>query len=232
MADKTSANTKPPRKKRKTHPSSTGKVVGVIADQTNWRIKMQTSRLKFDDPQKQVYLAELRLTGRKGRAAQAAGVCGNTVDKHRDSDPDFAEAAAEAVETYNDHIAQHVHDAGTIGDLKPVFYKGKRMTEPILDENGVHLKDPKGELRWRFVEVWEKNYRMLEIEAKRGDPTYRDKTSIDLNTTGGGVILAPAGTTPEEAIARNAELNAASDEVHQRRVAEVEEAKRKVGDPK
>ncbi len=45
-----------PRKKRK-HPqaSTTGKADPQV-DQTNWRVGLQTSRVKFDDAQKAIYL--------------------------------------------------------------------------------------------------------------------------------------------------------------------------------
>jgi len=212
--------------------SSTGKVVDVQADQTNWRQKLQQSRIKFDDPQKDVYVTELREHGLKGRAAEAAGVSPATVTKHASIDPDFSEALDEALGTYRDRISNHVNLAGTVGDLMPIFHKGVRVTEPILNEDGTHALNDKGEPRYQFAEVRQKNYQMLAMEAKRVEPSYREKTTIDLNQSGGGVLVAPAGVTPEEAVERNTELNAESEKAHHARMDEVKAAKAKVGGPK
>ena len=207
--------------------SSTGKVHNVQADQTNWRVKLMQSRIKFDDPQKKIYLAALRKHGRKGLACEAAGVSIRTVLDHRDNDPDFDEAVSAALDTYSDFIAGHVKDAGTVGDLKPIFHQGVRVVEPILNEDGVPLLDAKGNPRYQYAEVYEKSYRMLELEAKRVDPTYRERSTIGVEGLGGGVLLAPAGITPEQAVKEADEANKKADEVHAKRVAAVEgEAKK------
>ena len=76
-----------PRKKRK-HPqaSTTGKADPQV-DQTNWRVGLQTRRIKFDDAQKAIYLHELARNGLKGRSAFIAGVAPQTVNAHIKNDP-------------------------------------------------------------------------------------------------------------------------------------------------
>lgn len=209
-------------KGKKAPPSSTGKVRDVRADQTNWRRRLANSRIKFDDDQKELYLAEMRLHGLKGRSAEVTGVSRQCVQDHRENDPDFDEAVGEAIETYRDYIAANVRERATVGDLKPIFFKGARVIEPILDENGVQQEDAEGKPRWRYAEVYERSDRMLELEAKRVDPTYREKTTIDLQGTGGGVLLAPAGVTPEEEVANNEKLNAEARRAHQERMTAAE----------
>ncbi|MEE8372946.1 MAG: hypothetical protein V3R87_04490 [Dehalococcoidia bacterium] len=188
---KTTPTGRPSR--RGTQPSSTGKK-NPEADQTNWRKKLQQSRLKFDDEQKYIYLEHLAAHGLKGRAAGVSGVCSYTVNKHIKNDPDFEEAVNEAIETYNDTVGDEVRRRGVEGFLKPIFYKGARVIEPILDEDGVQLTTEDGQPRYRYCDVMEHSDRMLELEAKRTNPAYRDKQTIDLNATG-GVLVVPEPTT-------------------------------------
>ena len=125
-----------PRKGVGDYPSSTGKVSNVRADQTNWRRKMQQSRLKFDDDQKERYIECLRATGLKGRAAEFAGVCRQAVQNHRENDPEFVEAADDALEAYRDVVAAEVKRRGVDGWLEPVYHRGQRAMELVLDEDG------------------------------------------------------------------------------------------------
>lgn len=168
------------------------------ADQSNWRKKLQASRIKFDDAQKDVYLKELARTGRKGQAAEAAGVSSQTVANHLDNDPDFSEAFDAALERYKALLTDEVRRRGVEGWTEPVFFKGVRVTEPILDEDGKQVTDEEGSPLLRYVGVQKFDSKLLELEIKRVDPSYRDKAGIDIDTGGGGVIVAPADMTPEE----------------------------------
>lgn len=199
----------PKGKSRKgTQPSSTGKVRNVKADQTTWRVKLQQSRLKFDDEQKALYLTELAQHGLKGRAAQAAGVCPNTVNMHADNDEDFSEARTLAIEEYRDKVVDHV---GTL----------------VLEGIEVRKYDKEGNL---IEERRDFPIPLITLEARRVEPGYRDKQTIDLNTTGaGGVLLAPAGRSPEEAIK---EGEAANEVARKKRDAEAAAAKKKNGNAK
>ncbi len=202
-----------------TQPSSTGKVRNVKADQTTWRTKLQASRIKFDDAQKQRYLACLREQGLKGRAAQAAGVSQQTVNTHRENDPDFDEAVEAALEEYNDLVSGEVGRRGKDGWLEPVFQKGMQALVAVVDpKTGEVLYDKdSGKPRMRLSYIRKFSDRLLELEAKRVNTGYRDKQTIDLNNTGGGVLVAPAGMSPEEAVAEGERAN---EEARKRRAAE------------
>ncbi len=79
---------KQPGKRKGTKGATTTGKKNPKADQTNWRVKLQQSRLKFDDDQKDLYCSELREHGRKNRAARACGVAAATARRHIDNDPD------------------------------------------------------------------------------------------------------------------------------------------------
>jgi len=165
--------------------TSTGRVRKVKADQTTWRTKIQQSRIKFDDVQKKIYLEHLARTGLKGRSALVAGVCARTVGTHLENDPDFAEAYEEANDAYRDKFVDH---ATTLA------HDGIQVTKYDKDGNVIEER---------------KDYpiRLIELELKRVEPTYRDKQQIDLNTNHAGVLVAPAEMTPEAWIAQQEALN-------------------------
>lgn len=200
------AKKKPVEKRKKNgdpHPTTTGKVVNVQADQTNWRNKLQLSRLKFDDSKKDIYIAALADRGKKGMAAEAAGVCLHLVRDHMKNDPDFGEAVENAINTYDDKISEEVRRRGHDGYLEPVYQKGMQALVSVVDpETGEILYDENtGKPRMKLAYIRKYSDRMLELEAKRVNPGYRDKQTIDLNSAGTGVLVAPADMTPEAWIA-------------------------------
>ena len=173
------------KKKTTPPPSSTGKVKDVKADQTNWRKQLQKSRIKFDDDQKDVYLKALAGHGLKGRAAKEAGVCPQTVGDHLANDPDFAAQYAAAVDEYRAKFVDHATSLAYDGIEVKKYNKDGDLIEERRDYP----------------------VRLIELELKRIEPGYRDKQTIDLNATGGGVLVAPADMTPEEWIKRQDEKN-------------------------
>ena len=216
----------PKRKSRKgTQPTSTGKRrPNVVMD--NWLTKLQKSRIKFDDDQAEIYLLELSKYGLKLRAAKAAGVCLQTVANREKNDPDFGIAREEAMETYNDKIGAEVRRRGVDGFEEAIFYKGVRVIEPVLDDDGAQVLNAEGEPTFRYTSVLKFSDRMLEMESKRTNPAYRDKQTIDLNATGGGVLVAPAGMSAEEYIKACEADEAASDKAHEARMAEFKKAQK------
>lgn len=202
------------RKRPGPRESTTGKVHNVKADQTNWRVKLRQSRIKFDDDQKAIYLKALERTGRKGVAAAAADVCPTTAANHIKNDEEFATLSEQALDRYRDRIAAEVYRRGTEGWEEPVYQKGQRVVEPVLDENGVPRVDANGQPVYRLASVRRFDTSLLILEAKRVDATYREKQSLDVTSTGGGVLLAPAGMTPEDYMA---EAEAANREATKKR---------------
>lgn len=183
--NKNKKETRSKDKKPTEFPSSTGLVYNVPVDQTTWRRKLQTSRIKFDDVQKKIYLDALASHGLKGRAAKAAGVSMMTVRDHVENDPDFMEALGHAVVEYRDMFVEHAMKLALEGEIHQQFDKDGNM----LAEKRV-FPIP-----------------LITLELRRIEPGYRDKQTIDLNTSGGGVLVAPAEQTPEEWITIENEAN-------------------------
>lgn len=157
-----------------------------VADQTNWRKNLVGQRIKFDDKAKELFLAAFADHGRKKHAAMAAGVSTLTVTNHCKNDPDFAQAYDEAQAEYRDKFVEKA-----IGDLAfkgIAINKVNQVTGQVFEERRDHP------------------VRLLELELKRIDATYRDKQEVNL-TGVGGVIVAPAGMTPAEWVADQAKKN-------------------------
>jgi len=155
------------------------------ADQTNWRTKLQKGRIKFDDEQKKIFLAAFAENGLKGRSASAAGVTLQTVSNHQENDPDFAESYDEAVVAYRDKFVDHATNLAYNGIEVKKFNKDGDVIEKRTDYP----------------------IRLIELELKRVEPAYREKQTIDLNHTGGGVLVAPGEISVEQAIAEGEKAN-------------------------
>ena len=161
--------------------STTGKK-NPLVDMSNWREKLQKSRIKFDDEQKERYLKVLATTGRKGEAADSVGVSRDTVKRHIEIDPDFALAFEDALERYRDRvhdIAQSTYD----GRLKKPILGGQFKDEVVAHETIIHSN-------------------ILAMELKRVDPSFKDRQEIDMNVKGGVLVVPDAGETKEEYLAR------------------------------
>ncbi len=163
------------KKKEGQNASNRGKMNPVV-DEENWRQKMKRRGLKFDDEQKQIFLDTLARTGLKYTSYEAADVTRNCVMGHAERDPEFADQMDAALGEYREKVRQEVWNRGVIGWEEPVYGGGKRVLEPLTDpETGEVLRDENGEIRLRSATVLKKSDRLLELEAKRVDPAYRDK---------------------------------------------------------
>lgn len=171
---------------KKPRASTTG-TFRPITDQTNWRKKLQNSRTKFDDVAKAKYLAELERTGIKGLAARAAGVAQETVQRHaKDVDPDFAEAVAEALDAYNARVELKITEEAVDG---------------VLVTKSRRIKATDGSDDWE-----EEIHREVKFETalrsmilKKVNPAYRENSTLNVNTGGGGgVLVVPMVTSMEQ----------------------------------
>lgn len=176
---------------------------------------------KFTTEAKMVFLETFAATGRKMHSARSADVCRMTVDAHLKDDPEFAEAFEDALEVYKESVRVEVRRRGIEGWLEPVFHQGQQGMTALLDENGDYVMEeawhpveaplPAGAemvgeaedgrvrvRRPRMVPAFIRKYsdRMLELEAKRVDPAYRDKGQMDVNVRGG--LLVVPGMASEE----------------------------------
>lgn len=171
---------------KKPRASSTG-AFAPIADQSNWRKRLQDKRIKFDDPAKARYLAELERTGIKGAAAMAAGVTNETVLKHiKDIDPDFAVAAEEAIASYRSRIELKITQEAVDGVL---VTKSRRIQSPDGTED-----------------IEEEVHREVKFETplramilKKVNPEYRENSTLNVNAgSGGGVLVVPVVSSLEQ----------------------------------
>ena len=134
----------------------------------------------FDDPAKQVYLDFLAKTGRRYDAAHAAGVTPRTVLRHVEDDPEFAEARQDALEAWRDKVLKQAERLAMTGVEEPVASGGKVV----------------GTKRVFATQI-------LAMEMRRVEPAYKERHEHDVNVRG-GVLVAPAGMSPEDWEAQHA----------------------------
>jgi len=90
--------------------------------------------------------------------------------------PGFEALKKEAMDLYRDKVRRAVHNRAITGWLEPQFHQGQFC----------------GYVR-KFSD------RMLELQAKRVDPEYRDKSAVELNVPGGVLVVNPNGVENKEA---------------------------------
>jgi len=144
--------------------------VDIFDDVTGeWRTEIRMSRVKFDDKAKEIFLREFAKWGRMGEAAAAAGVGTLTVRRHMEEDEEFAEAFLMQEQEYQDKL---------IGHHQNLLFNGTKKKS--YDRNGNLVSE-------------ETIYpiRLIELELKKHDKGYRDKQEVEINHTG-GVMVVPA----------------------------------------
>lgn len=153
--------------------------------------------VKFTDKRRETFLQGVRDLGRVNQAARAAGVSPQTVRNHRDDDRDFDALVAEALEDYAEKVRSEVYRRAIEGVPTMKFHQGLPVMKPVMDEAGNEYVDEDGK---PLMEIYvERQYsdRLLELEAKRVDPAYRDKSTVDMNVKG-GVLVVPAPMSADE----------------------------------
>lgn len=182
--------------------TNTGRVKNVPVNMDNWRTKLQASRIKFDDVQKQIYLDDLATHGLKGGAASTAGVHMATVQAHRENDPDFAEGEVKAMEDYRKKIVSHHQNLCFEGEVTKRYDK----------EGNLIAKEHKFPTQ------------LILAELAKVDPAYRRgggaSIDIDIDTQGGGVLVAPAEVSPHQWVEMM--HNATANKPHPKDVREAE----------
>lgn len=126
---------------------------------------------KFSPDKWRIFCQHYAETGRQVESAKMAGVNSSTVFAYRKNNPDFAEMFAEAADEYKERIHREVYRRGVEGVEEEIYGK-----EGLLGTKRVYSD------------------RLLELEAKRVDPSYRDKgNQIDLAMTGGVLVVRDRG---------------------------------------
>jgi hypothetical protein len=135
----------------------------------DWRRRIKMSRKLLDEAGKARFLAEYAKWGRMGDAAAAVPCSTQVVRKEIAEDEDFAEAVLIAEEEYRDKLIGHHQDLVFNGTIKKNY-----------DRNGNLVSE-------------ETIYpiRLIELELKKHDESYREKRDISINHSG-GVLIAPA----------------------------------------
>lgn len=122
---------------------------------------------KFDDEMKAEFLRLYAATGQHNRSAAAIGINPETVRQHRMKFPEFGQAVAEAYRDFQESLETEALRRARQGTLEPVFQKGVKV----------------GEIR-RFSDNL-----LLEM-LRRHIPEYRHRQQVDVNHTG-GVLVVP-----------------------------------------
>lgn len=129
----------------------------------------------FSEQAKRRYLAELRATVNRTRAAEAAGVSVSTVKKHLESDPLFAEREREALEEGVDLLEDNAHVRAFKGVEKGVWHKGAQVGTEVVYSDALT---------------------MFLLKAHRPDK-YRERSQVDQNVQGGLSLVVETGVPRE-----------------------------------
>ena len=126
------------------------------------------------------FFKTLAFTGRPVEACRGAGVGRGTVAGLRKSDPVFAARYDEALEEFAETLQREVVRRGRDG-----------MDETVFGSMGPGAGT--GAVGTRRVY----SDRLLELELKRRDPSYRERMTVDANLTGGVLVVGPPAKTAE-----------------------------------
>lgn len=138
--------------------------VKMIRDQTPDR--GDDVRLKFTPPVLTRVFNELANCGVMRTACAAAEVSVTQFSRLRGVHEEIDKFTLLALEFYRDRIRETVHNRAIEGWDEPVYYQGRKVGK-------VH----------KFSD------RLLEMQAKSHCPEYRDRSEVDVNVTGGVLVI-------------------------------------------
>jgi hypothetical protein len=145
----------------------------LYADRTR---SIRTSEITL--AQLNTFLDELEKTGLWELSARRAGMNARSMRKITKMDSDFATMCDDALENYKDTVIRELHERAVVGWDEPVF----------SHKLGVQI----GTIR-------RKDGKLLELLAKKLDPSFRDNgVNVNVNNAG-GVIVVPAAPISTEA---------------------------------
>ncbi len=108
-------------------------------------------------------------------ACLSQGVSYRTLELLQKDYPAFEALKKEAQGLYRDKVSRAVHNRAITGWLEPQYYKGQFY----------------GYIR-KFSD------RLLELQAKRYEPEYRDKSAVDVNVKGGVLAITQSDIEDKE----------------------------------
>lgn len=146
--------------------------------QTKKRSKKAINPYIFTPKVQTLFCEHLSILGRVTHAARAAGISPLTVRNMEKNNPEFAEMMAEAQMEYRDKIAAEVYRRAVEGWDVPIV--------------GGQFKDQVVAHERKFSD------RLLEMEAKRVDPGYREKQTVNVGQQGGVIVISASPANKED----------------------------------
>jgi len=164
------------------------------------------------DRKKELFLNALAEDGNASRAILVSGWERREVYKHRQRDPDFAEAWEEALSAAADRLEAEALRRAAGGVAKPLYHQGQPvyLYRTVVDEDNVPQKDEDGrEIRevvrdanGQPVQAVEYTYSdtLMAMLLKGAKPEkYREKANLELTGAGGGPLELSAVSDTERA---------------------------------
>lgn len=134
---------------------------------------------RFDYDAQERFLRSIENQGRITVAAEAVGVSAECAREYIRSDREgFAERFNEAMQVFRDKIEEEIHRRAMEGVDEPII-GGKDRDEVVA-----HVR--------RYSD------RLLEFYAKRHIPEYRERGQLDVNVSGGVMVVPARPATPSD----------------------------------
>jgi len=137
-------------------------------------------------------LNNLANTGVIYQACLGTGMSCPSFERVKKDNPGLQGLVLTAKQIYSEKVQHTVHCRAINGWIEPVYYKGEWCGNKRV-----------------FSE------RLLELQAKKVCPDYRDKSSVDVNVSGGVLVVHSTAMTKEEWLAKHTKrvqsIEAASD---------------------
>ena len=122
--------------------------------------KKPNTNLKLTDTMKQHFLELVKKTGNPVTAAAAVGVTSTTVNKHKSSDSEFADAIELAKAIYLSGIEEELYKRAVTGVERDVWYQGSVVGKETV-----------------------KSDKLLELLIQANDRKYVKSSQVDVNVS-------------------------------------------------
>ena len=120
--------------------------------------KKPSSNLKLTEPMKQHFIELVKKTGNPVTAAAAVGVTPTTVNKHKSSDSEFADAIELAKAIYLSKVEEELYKRAVTGVEKDIYYQGAVVGKETV-----------------------KSDKLLELLVQAIDKRYVKSSNVDVN---------------------------------------------------
>ncbi len=120
----------------------------------------------FTQERKAIFLEEYTKTGLKIKSLLACGASTRIFHTELERDPEFREKCELAYVVWKESLEEELLRRAIKGTQKDVFFKGDKIGEETVFSD-----------------------RLMELAIKRHNPSYRDKQQIDVNHSGGVMVI-------------------------------------------